>query len=182
MRKLLSSLALLSTLFLCACGGRHNDPAEPAVSALSGSSASFIVQVAEEHMVAAELGRYASGQASDWRLRTYGWRMLDFHLAALQRVEHIAASRNVQLKDTMDIGYRQLVDSLKHKAGNPFDSTFMSVMTDREKRMIGNYDQAIRTFSDPQIKTFAMAERDSLLQHLTRITDIRDSIYIRKNR
>jgi len=183
MNRLFAGLAVLWALFfLCYCTGRHNDPAAYDVAALPRPAGDFIVKVAEEHMASAELGRYASGQASDWRLRTYGWHMLAFHRAALQRVRVIAAVRDIRLKDTMDEGYRRLVDSLKQKAGNPFDSTFMSVMAEREKMMIGDYDQAIQKISDPQIKAFAAAERDSLLQHLVRITAIRDSINVKKKR
>lgn len=169
-------------LLLCiVCGCNENRPGT--IEELPPPAGSeWVSRVDEEHRAAIQLGRYASGQASDQRLRNYGWDMLAFHRIMQRRLEAIAQQNRIPLKDTIDGIYQQLIKDMAAKAGNNFDSSFMSVMAEREKAMIMVLDQIILSRPLSGLHFFALADRDSVQHHLDRLKDIKDSINVKRKR
>lgn len=167
---------------LCSIYSCNSNRSGPSGELPPPAGSEWVSKADEEHRTAIQLGRYASGQASDQRLRNYGWNMLYFHRAMQRRLEEIARQNSIPLKDTIDSAYRQLIKDMAAKAGNNFDSSFMLVMAEREQAMIGILDQILQSRTLAGLQSLAMADKDSVRQQLRRLIEIKDSINVKRKR
>lgn len=166
---------IIATLLL-ACNGNNPGRSGTIAGTADPANDAFMKEASEDHMIALELGRYASGQASDQRLKNYGRYMATFHKTALEHIRTMAMTKGIVLNDTMNTGYQNLISGLIGKGGNFFDSSYMAVMIQQEKRMINNADRAAKRTEDDDIRRFAGSQKDSMFHHLDRIITLRDSI------
>lgn len=171
-------LIYLAIITLAAC----NQPSQGSdyQQALSKNDREFIRDAAENSMAEMALGRYASGRASDERLKDQGRLLLMFHDTLLREIKQLSAAKGVKLNDTLNARHQQWVSFFDNKAGAYFDSAYMSVVEKHYNEMMEDYQSIVNTTGNKDVRLFASEKSAALKKHLQRIIEIRDSINRRK--
>src|SRR5690349_10232599 len=69
----------------------------------------FLLMAAEGSMTELASGRFASGRATDQRLKDYGYEMIRDHGNLLGQLKRMALSGNITLPDTVNYNHQQLL-------------------------------------------------------------------------
>lgn len=144
-----------------------------------GGNHKFFLMAAEGSMTELASGRFASGHATDQRLKDYGYEMIKDHGNLLGQLKQLALLRNITLPDTVNNNHQKLLDVLHTKAGNSFDSIYMVEIINHQKKLIHLYDK-IQTSSDTALRSYAIKTLPVITNHLLHLITIRDSINIKK--
>lgn len=139
----------------------------------------FLLMAAEGSMTELASGRFASGHATDQRLKDYGYEMIQDHRNLLGQLKQIALLRNIALPDTVEKNHQQLLQVFGEKAGNSFDSIYMAEIISHQKKLIRLYDE-IQTSSDTALRSYTVKALPVITNHLLHLITIRDSINIKK--
>jgi putative membrane protein len=140
----------------------------------------FLQMAAEGSMIELASGRFASGHATDQRLKNYGYQMIEDHEHLLEQIKAMALLQNITLPDTVNSEHKRLLQVFSAKAGNSFDSIYMAETIKHQKELTHLYDQ-IKTSSDTALASYAATSIPIITNHLLRLITIRDSIYIKRN-
>jgi len=182
-------ILLVLPLFMAACAGTPNKSSRDTAVAVNTSTApasadesAFLQTAAEGSMTEMALGRFASGHATDQRLKDYGYRMMEDHGRLLATLRRLAAQRQVALPDTVNDAHMQLLRSLGPEGGNWFDSTYMAEVIAHQKVMVNAYDEVAQASGDDAFQSFTRETTPALMRDLLQIITIKDSINIRKPR
>jgi putative membrane protein len=139
----------------------------------------FLQMAAEGSMTELASGRFASGHATDQRLKDYGYEMIRDHGNLLGQLKRMALSGNITLPDTVNYNHQQLLGILSAKTGNSFDSIYMAEIISHQKKLIYLYDK-FQISSDTALKSYAIKNLPVITSHLLHLIAIRDSINIKK--
>jgi putative membrane protein len=139
----------------------------------------LLLLAAEGSMTELASGRFASGHATDQRLKNYGYQMIKDHEHLLEEIKRIALLQNITLPNTVNNEHKQLLQVLSAKAGNSFDSIYMTRIISHQKELSHLYDK-IKMSSDTTLALYAARAIPVITNHLLRLVTIRDSIYIKK--
>jgi putative membrane protein len=175
------SVILFLLVMFIACNNNTSAPDDDLVQdnlIAKPDSRKFILMAAEASMTELSSGRFASGHATDQRLKSYGYEMIKDHEDLLKQIKLIAQLRNITLPDTVNIDHQQLLQILRTKAGNSFDSIYMAEIIKHQKELSHLYDK-IRSSSDTALASYAARAIPVITNHLLRLITIRDSIYIK---
>lgn len=140
----------------------------------------FLSAAAEGSMMELVMGQYASGHATDQRLKDYGGLIVAQQKQMEAQVRKMAEVRNVTLPDTVSDEHLKLLVFLTPRGGNIFDSTYMSETIRHQKQLANLYDDAGKNLSDTEIKTYARETLPLIMNHLLKLITLRDSINIKK--
>lgn len=175
------AIAFLSVL-LIACNSNTSPPDNGLTQdrPIAGrDNQEFLQMAAEGSMTEIASGRFASGHATDQRLKDYGYKMIKDHGNLLGRLKQIALSENISLPDTVNHHHQQLLKVLGSKAGNSFDSIYMAEIISHQKKLIHLYDK-IHASSDTGLRAYAIKNLPVITSHLLYLVTLRDSINIKK--
>jgi putative membrane protein len=158
--------------------------ADSAISVISTPSTNndFIAKAAEGSMAEIQLGRFASGHATDQRLKNYGYLMIEEHKRLLDQLKQLAAERNAKLPDTINTDHQQLISFLAPRGGNIFDSTYMAEVMKHQKQLSDLYGNIMKTSADSGLNRFAATTQPLIVRHLLKLVNIKDSIQIRRHK
>jgi putative membrane protein len=137
----------------------------------------FLLMAAAGSMTELASGRFASGHATDQRLKDYGYEMIKDHGNLLEQLKQMALLRNIDLPVN---NQQQLLRLLRTKAGNSFDSIYMAEIISHQKKLIHLYDK-IQTSSDTALQSYVIKTLPVITNHLLHLITIRDSINIKKD-
>jgi putative membrane protein len=170
------------SLLLTACNSNTSTPDNGLTQdrlITEGDNHKFLAMAAEGSMTELASGRFASGHATDQRLKDYGYEMIKDHGNLLGQLKQMALLRNITLPDTVNNSHQQLLGVLRAKAGNSFDSTYMAEIISHQKKLIHLYDK-IQTSPDTALQSYAIKTLPVITNHLLHLITIRDSINIEK--
>ena len=180
-------LLLSAMAWLTACSNNPSVPERNATDTTVQSKqntvpgdSKFLSDAAEGSMMELVMGQYASGHATDQRLKDYGALITAQQKQMLEQVRTMAEVRKVALPDTVNKEHLKLLVFLTPRGGNIFDSTYMSETIRHQKELASLYDDVIKTGTDTEVKTYARESLPLIMNHLLRLITIRDSINIKK--
>lgn len=172
---------LFLSLLLIACNGTStSDNREVQDSRIIESDGrKLLLLAAEGSMTELASGRFASGRATDQRLKDYGFQMIKDHEQLLEEIKRMALLQNINLPDTVNNEHKQLLQVLSTKTGNSFDSIYMAETINHQKELSHLYDK-IKVSSDTALASYAIRSIPLITNHLLRLITVRDSIYIKR--
>jgi putative membrane protein len=186
MKNIILSLMIITALAAC-----NNNPSTPQEQPkadtgrqsnqnTAAGDRKFLSDAAEGSMMEVVMGQYASGHATDQRLKDYGVLVAVQQKQMLAQVRKMAEVRKVDLPDTVNDEHLKILLFLTPRGGNIFDSTYMSESIRHQKELSALYDDMIKTANDTELKTYASQTMPLIMNHLLRLITIRDSINIKK--
>jgi putative membrane protein len=146
-----------------------------ALPAAAKTSADFVKAAASGGMMEVELGRYASQQAADPKVRAFGERMAADHGKANEELKTAAKSAGQSVPSAMDAKDRAKVDELKKLRGAAFDKAYMDAMVKDHEHDVDAF-RAQAKADQSAVGRFAERTLPTLESHLAEAKSIHDGM------
>jgi putative membrane protein len=131
--------------------------------------ASFYKNAAEGGMSEVEVGKLAQGKAASQQVKDFGAMMVKDHGAANEKLQALAASKNVTLPSSPSMGQKAKSTELNMLSGETFDKSYIESQLKAHRQAIALFKKEIATGSDADAQAFATAALPTLRAHLKAI-------------
>jgi putative membrane protein len=135
-------------------------------ASVSRDDATFAVNAANAGMTEVQLGQIAQQKGTTKDVRDYGAMMEKDHKAAGEKLQALAAQKNITLPSAVSNDMQKNIDDLQKKAGKDFDKAYINMMVDDHKKVISEFEDESKKGSDPDVRAFADSILHTLRHHL----------------
>jgi putative membrane protein len=143
-----------------------------ALGASSSPDSSFYKNAAEGGIAEVELGKLAQDKSTNPSVKDFGAMMVSDHTAADERLQAIAASKNIKLPTGPSVGQLATKTKLEVLSGDTFDKSYVTGMIKDHQDDIAMFKKEAASGQDPDAKAYAIATLPTLEKHLKRIESI----------
>jgi putative membrane protein len=148
-------------------------PVLPAAAfAASNPDASFYKHAAEGGIAEVEAGRMAQDKGNSQQVKDFGAMMVKDHSAANDKLQSIAASKNITLPTSSSVGQMAAKAKLDVLSGATFDKSYVKGQVAAHRETIALFRKEISSGQDADAKAFASATLPTVRSHLKAITAI----------
>lgn len=140
--------------------------------AASSPDSSFYKDAAEGGLAEVQLGMLAQEKSSNPSVKDFAAMMVSDHTAADDRLQAIAAARNIKLPTSPSVGQMATRTRLEVLSGNSFDKSYIKDMIKDHQDDIAKFKQEAASGQDPDAKAYAIATLPTLEKHLKSIQSI----------
>jgi putative membrane protein len=145
----------------------------PAASfAASNPDASFYKHAAEGGIAEVEAGRMAQDKGNSQQVKDFGAMMVKDHTAANDKLQSIAASKNITLPTSSSVGQMAAKAKLDVLSGATFDKSYVKGQVTAHRETVALFRKEISTGQDADAKAFASATLPTVRAHLKAVTAI----------
>jgi putative membrane protein len=200
MKKILISCILISVTYIfSACSGNSSSSNSATATANTDSSISadkkavvdtsnggkavidnntkdFANKAATGGMAEVELGKLAEQKATSPKIKEFAKMMVTDHTLANNNFKTIAASKSIELPDSITSDQQKDIDALSKKSGKDFDKAYVDMMVDDHKATIMEFKTAEDKVSDNDIKSFIKSTLPTIQKHLDNIKAIKSKM------
>jgi putative membrane protein len=146
--------------------------AMPVAAFAANPDASFYKHAAEGSIGEVEAGQLAQDKAMSQPVKDFGAMMVKDHSAINQKLQALAASKNVTLPTSSGVGQMAAKAKLAVLSGETFDKSYVKNQVKVHREAVALFRKEIRSGEDPDVKAFASATLPTLRSHLKVITAI----------
>lgn len=150
--------------------------ASPDANTSKSDATEFINKTAEGNMMEVLGGNLAAENAANPRIKAYGKMLAKDHGASDEKLQAIAAEKNISLPDKLPADKQQHMDMMKEQKGDAFDRHYISMMIEDHKEDIEKLKAALKNISDPKLVEFAKNSLPVLQKHLDTAEAIQKSL------
>jgi putative membrane protein len=140
--------------------------------AAEGPDASFYKHAAEGGIFEVDAGNLAQQKSTNQQVKDFGAMMVKDHSAANQKLQSIAASKNITLPTSASVGQIATKGKLDVLSGDTFDKSYIKSQIKAHEQTIELFKKEIATGQDPDAKTFATDTLPTVRAHLKAIRSI----------
>jgi putative membrane protein len=145
----------------------------PAASfAASNPDASFYKHAAEGGIAEVEAGRMAQDKGNSQQVKDFGAMMVKDHTAANDKLQSIAASKNITLPTSSSVGQMAAKAKLDVLSGATFDKSYVKGQVTAHRETVALFRKEISSGQDADAKAFASATLPTVRAHLKAVTAI----------
>jgi len=155
------TLALLSLIVPLAAFGADATP-----------DASFYKKAAEGGIAEVDAGKLAEDKGKTQAVKDFGAMMVKDHSAANEKLQALAAAKNITLPTSPSIGDMATKAKLDVLSGDTFDKSYIKSQLKDHRGAIALFKKEIASGQDPDAKAFASATLPTLQMHLKTIKTI----------
>lgn len=167
MKKLVVTLTLaVPTLFVGTIVGQQNQ-----ANRMKAADNTFASKAAQGGMAEVELGRMATQQAANAKVKQFGQRMVDDHSKANEQLKSIASNKGVTLPNMLDSKDEATKNKLSSLRGAEFDKAYMEDMVSDHEKDLAEFQHEADHGTDPDMKAFAAKTLPTLQHHLQMAKD-----------
>jgi putative membrane protein len=134
--------------------------------------ASFYKNAAEGGIAEVEAGRLAQDKGNSQQVKDFGAMMVKDHSAANEKLQALAASKNITLPTTASVGQMATKAKLDVLSGATFDKSYVKGQISAHRQTIALFRKEISSGQDADAKAFAVATLPTVRAHLKAITAI----------
>jgi putative membrane protein len=103
--------------------------------------------------------------------------MIKDHSAAGEKLKALAKNKGITLPDSLDESGLKIRAKLSAKSGKDFDKAYVEDMIEDHQKDIKEFESAIQTLNDPELKSFATTTLPTLKMHLAAIEKVKQQIH-----
>jgi putative membrane protein len=144
--------------------------------AASNPDAAFFKNAAEGGIFEVQVGQIAQDKGTAQSVKDFGAMMVKDHTAANDKLQALAASKNVSLPTSASVGQMASKAKLDVLSGDTFDKSYVKGQLKAHRDTIALFKKEIASGQDPDAKAFASATLPTLRTHLKSITSIAAAI------
>lgn len=141
-------------------------------AALPASDQTFFKKAAIGNMAEVELGKLASEKATAPDIKEFGAMMVDHHGKAQEDLKAIAQTKGLELPAELDAKHKSLTEKLSKLSGAEFDKAYANEMRKDHKKAVSEYEDAVKSLKDPELKGYVEKTLPSLREHLEKTKDL----------
>jgi putative membrane protein len=143
-----------------------------AAFAATNPDASFYKHAAEGGIFEVDAGNLAQQKSSNQQVKDFGAMMVKDHSAANQKLQSIAASKNISLPSSASVGQMATKAKLDMLSGATFDKSYIKSQISAHQQTIALFKKEIAAGQDADAKTFATDTLPTVQAHLKAIRAI----------
>jgi putative membrane protein len=143
-----------------------------AAFAASNPDASFFKHAAEGGIAEVDAGNLAQQKASGQNVKDFGAMMVKDHSAANEKLQAIAASKDVTLPTSASVGQMASKAKLDMLSGSTFDASYIKGQVRAHERTLELFRKEITAGQDAEAKAFAKETLPTVKAHLKAIKAI----------
>jgi putative membrane protein len=143
-----------------------------AAFAASNPDGSFYKHAAEGGIAEVDAGRLAQDKGNSQQVKDFGAMMVKDHSAANEKLQALAASKNITLPTTPSITQVASKAKLDVLSGDTFDKSYVKGQISAHRQTIALFRKEISSGQDSDAKTFATTTLPTVKAHLKAITAI----------
>jgi putative membrane protein len=140
--------------------------------AASNPDASFYKNAAEGGIAEVDAGRLAQDKGTSQQVKDFGAMMVKDHSAANEKLQTLAASKNVTLPTSASVGQMAIKAKLDVLSGDTFDKSYVKGQISAHRQTIALFRKEISSGQDADAKAFASATLPTVRAHLKAISAI----------
>ena len=140
--------------------------AQLALAASISPDSSFYRTLAEGGMTEVDLGRLAEQKSNDPKVKEFAAMMVKDHSAANQKLESLAASKDVPLPKTLGASGEAMRSRLQNLSGAGFDKAYIESQLKAHEKTVELLQKEISSGEDAQAKAFAQSVLPTVEHHL----------------
>jgi putative membrane protein len=142
------------------------------VRAEDNPDASFYKKAAEGGIAEVQLGKLAQTKSSNASVKDFGAMMVTDHTAANEKLQALAAKKNIKLPTSPSVGQMASQTKLEVLSGTTFDKSYIKGMVEDHQEDIKEFQTEASSGQDPDAKAYAAATLPTLKAHLKKIQAI----------
>jgi putative membrane protein len=140
--------------------------------AASNPDASFYKKAAEGGIAEIDAGRLAQDKAKSQQVKDFGAMMVKDHSAANDKLQALAASKNITLPTSASVGQMATKTKLDVLSGDTFDKSYVKGQVSAHRDTIALFRKEISSGQDAEAKAFASEILPTVRAHLKAIRSI----------
>ena len=154
------------------------DTAAPANSASSASSPStnsdqaFVTKAAQGNSAEVELGKVVAAKSKDPNVKQFAQMMVKDHTAALNELQELAQSKNLNFSDDVPDDAKALQAKLASDTGKQLDKDYMDSMVEDHQKDVQEFKDQSQNAKDADVKQWASKTLPTLQKHLDKAQQI----------
>ena len=179
-----SLLALLALGLMCAgCtsndkAATHDTAAQPNSGAASTTAPNtnpdqdFVTKAAQGNSAEVALGTIVAAKTKDPAVKQFAQMMVKDHKAALNDVQELAQSKNLNFSDDLPNDAKTLQTKLSNDIGKQLDKDYMDGMVEDHQKDVQDFKDESQSAKDPDVKQWASKTLPTLEKHLDKAQQI----------
>jgi len=140
----------------------------------------FMTKAASGGMLEVQLGQQVAQKATTPEAKQFAQQMVTDHTKANEELKALAAQKNITLPTTLGKDQQKVYDEVLAEKGAELDKKYVSAMLTDHQEDIKEYQGAVTTASDADIKTFAQKNLPVLQMHLGMLQKMQPVIEAKK--
>jgi putative membrane protein len=140
--------------------------------AASNPDASFYKGAAEGGIAEVAAGHLAQNKGNTQQIKDFGAMMVKDHSAANEKLQALAASKNMTLPTHSSVGQMATKAKLDVLSGDAFDKSYVKAQISAHRQTIDLFHKEISSGQDADAKAFAATTLPTMRSHLKAITAI----------
>lgn len=144
---------------------RIEDNAQTAAAQSNLDPQEFVKEAASGGLFEVQSSQLALKKSNDQAVKDFAQQMINDHEKANDQLKNIAKGENITVSDQLLPKHQQLLDRLNN-ASSDFDKQYDQIQKQAHEETVTLFQNASRSLSDPQLKSFASQTLPTLQQHL----------------
>lgn len=176
MNKITTLVAILaSTAAFATAQTPVQAPANPAATpqadvdtrrvAVPQAETEFVKKAAVSGLYEVQSSQMATTASQSAEVQQFAQQMITDHTAANQQLQQLAASKNIEVPQTLDEKHQKMISRLQKATGEQFDTTYGRQQMKAHQEAVQLFQQAATNLTDPELKAFAETALPKLQQH-----------------
>ena len=185
MKHSLLALLVLGLISIgCSSTNKASTPdtaSQPNSGATSSSSANsptsnpdqdFVTKAAQGNSAEIALGKMVAAKTKDPSVKQFAQMMVKDHTTALDQLQELAQSKNLNLNDNLPDDAKELQTNLSSDTGKQLDKDYMNGMVEDHKKDVQEFTDESQSAKDPDVKQWVSKTLPVLQKHLQKAEQI----------
>ena len=154
----------------------ENLEAKDSVNDAMEKDSDYLIAAAETNLMQIELGKLAMSKSTNTSIKDLAKMMIDQHIKASEKLNPLAASKQVVLPMALTDKGKDKYENLNKKSGKDFDDAYVDMMVNGHEDAISKIKDASEDAKDADIRAWAAAMLPKLNTNLQDSKTLRDQI------
>jgi putative membrane protein len=143
-----------------------------ASSPSSSSDQDFVTKAAQGNSAEVELGKIVAARSKDPNVKQFAQMMVKDHTAALNELQELAQSKNLNFNDDLPDDAKALQTKLSGDTGKQLDKDYMDGMLEDHQKDVQEFTDQSQKAKDPDVKQWVSKTLPILQKHLEKAQQI----------
>ena len=141
-------------------------------SATSNPDQDFVTKAAQGNSAEIALGKMVAAKTKDPNVKQFAQMMVKDHTTALNQLQEVAQSKNLNLNDNLPEDAKELQTKLSSDTGKQLDKDYMNGMVEDHQKDVQEFTNESQNAKDPDVKQWASKTLPVLQKHLQKAEQI----------
>ena len=132
----------------------------------------FVTKAAQGNSAEVALGQIVVGKTKNPAVKQFAQMMVKDHTTALDQLQELAQSKNLNFNDELPDDARSLQTKLSNDTGKQLDKDYMYSMLEDHKKDVQEFTDQSQKAQDPDVKQWAIKTLPVLQKHLEKAQQI----------